>query len=364
MPVLLTFILCLFTTGCSTSEDDTSTKGFRFCVQMPKSIEVETKVDLGGDSSEKTAIQNAWIVQYNSNGQLLHCIYIDKGFKVDDTGYLVTITTGNETFTKMTSNFYFILNGGESLLNGFDTLKDNSKDVLLKKTSTMPNEGGIPTISGRPLLLTAGPTSYTEEKEAEKVILVSRVYRAFAKFSLTINFLGANDLFVVKEATVTNIPKEMALYAGGGSNNNYPATVDIYSTPIQLSGVSTNSTANFYMPENIRGIGNSSTFQGKNVASNGPGGNLDGCTYLTLKGKYYYDKTQSGGNYVQAPIDVEYRFYLGSNLTNDYNIRRDHHYNLTINLKGANSADLRVTITNGNVAVFDEVETITNTVDF
>ncbi|MFR8356705.1 MAG: hypothetical protein ACLVEJ_14465 [Parabacteroides sp.] len=37
-----------------------------------------------------------------------------------------------------------------------------------------------------------------------------------------------------------------------------------------------------------------------------------------------------------AGIKVEYRFYLGDNLTNNYNIQRDHHYDLTINIKGAN----------------------------
>lgn len=367
VPVLLTFILCLFATGCSTSEEDTSTEGFRFCVQIPKSIDVETKASLG-DGSEKIEITDAWIVQYSAEkdnlDNLLHCRYINQDFKGDDTGYLVEIATTKDDFTLITSDFYIILNGGADLLKDFEDAPDHSRAALLKKTCSILNSGN-PNIDARPSLLTAGPARYTKVDEAEKVIIVSRVYRAFAKLSLSVKFpASSKDLFVVDEATITNIPANMALYTGGGSSSNYPDVANIVTAPKTLSGVSTSGTVSFYMPENIRGTGISSTFQGKNVVDNGPGGNLDGCTYLTLKGKYYYDKTQSGGNYVQAPIDVEYRFYLGSNLTNDYNIRRDHHYNLTINLKGANSADLRVTITNGNVAVFDEVETITNTVDF
>ena len=48
----------------------------------------------------------------------------------------------------------------------------------------------------------------------------------------------------------------------------------------------------------------------------------------------------------------------------DYNIYQDYHYKLTVNIAGPNSADLRVTITNGNVAVFDDVDNVENTVNF
>ena len=51
-------------------------------------------------------------------------------------------------------------------------------------------------------------------------------------------------------------------------------------------------------------------------------------------------------------------------LVTDYNIYRDYHYKLTVNIAGPNSADLRVTITNGNVAVFDDVDNVENTVNF
>lgn len=49
---------------------------------------------------------------------------------------------------------------------------------------------------------------------------------------------------------------------------------------------------------------------------------------------------------------------------NDYNVQRGYEYNLNVQISGANSGDVRVTITNGNVVVFDEVETINKKVDF
>lgn len=367
---LVTLIFWLFVTGCSTSvdEDISDKNGFQFCVQIPKALEVETKASLGG-GDEKIDIKDAWIVQYASPGNnLLHCVYINSGFTTENTGYTVTITTKNDQFSLVSSSFYVILNGGAELLKDFESASDNSKEALLKKICAAPsNVDGSPAITSVPILLTAGPTEYTVTGEAEKVIVISRVYRAFAKLSLSVTFPTiANDIFVVESATVTNIPKNMALFAGGGSKTPYPELSTMYTSSISIKDIVVNGgKQSFYMPENIRGTGSSLTFQGKNQVANGPDGNLNGCTYLTIKGKYYYDKTQApGGGYIQTPIDVEYRFYLGSNLTNDYNIRRDHHYNLTVNITGANSADLRVTITNGNVAVFDKVQEITNEVDF
>lgn len=49
---------------------------------------------------------------------------------------------------------------------------------------------------------------------------------------------------------------------------------------------------------------------------------------------------------------------------NDYNIQRGMFYDMTLYINGANSADVRVTITDGNVIVFDKVVEITNTVEF
>lgn len=62
---------------------------------------------------------------------------------------------------------------------------------------------------------------------------------------------------------------------------------------------------------------------------------------------------------------VKYTFYLGGNFTNDYNIARDYSYDITFRIAGPNSADVRVEITDGNVAIFDEVDVIKNIiVDF
>lgn len=136
----------------------------------------------------------------------------------------------------------------------------------------------------------------------------------------------------------------------------------------------------FYMPENLRGVGCGKSFQEKNLNAYGPktdgkaptlgsdgkpetGGDLSKCTYIDLVGSYWYSYSSAAPT-ATSPISVRYRLYLGGNLVNDYNVRRGYHYTITVQISGANSGDVRVTITNGNVVVFDKVETIDKVVDF
>ena len=134
------------------------------------------------------------------------------------------------------------------------------------------------------------------------------------------------------------------------------------------------------MPENLRGVGCGKSFQEKNLNDYGPkadgkapalggdgkpesGGDLSKCTYIDLVGSYWYNYSTSAPD-ATNPISVRYRLYLGGNLVNDYNVRRGYHYTITVQISGANSGDVRVTITNGNVVVFDKVETIDKVADF
>lgn len=359
-------LFCLLFTGCDASELNDKTGyvekcDFQFCMQLPEPISVETKVQIGDD---KINVNNVWIIQYNASTNVyIKSLYKSSGFTQDaGNPYMVKISTDPsndaEKFSNVASRFYIIVNGGETLLKGFE----GDEATLKTKTVAYTTELGA-----APTFLTSvseyDPAKNTSNKE--KVVFISRLYRTYAKATIQVNLTDETVSLTDISATLTNIPKVMALYTagGGGSNSKYPATVDdqtMTTNAVDISSLtSIGSIVSFFMPENLRGIGKSDTFDGKNKESNGPGGNLTGCTYLTLKGTYKYNEDHANG------IKVEYRFYLGDNLTNNYNIQRDHHYNMTINIKGANSADLRVKITDGNVAVFDEVDVIPNiTVDF
>lgn len=351
-------------TACESAMDDTpgATKGFQFRVSLPDPIEVETKAGMGVDLIN---IQDIWIVQYNSeSGGLLNCVYLNSGFTDVHEGFMMQVTTDQKAFSDVQSRFYMIVNGGPDLLAGFKDAAENSENDLKKKRVLMD----APLMTSAPMLLTSESVEYMPEEGKDKVIVISRLYRAYAKLSLTMYVTDASaadasapsfTLDAADGVTLTHLPDSMALYTAAGGSGNYPQLDYVSSTSYPLSGAAIGGTKKqFWMAENLRGTGSSDSFSGKNKETNGPGGTLKGCTYLTLKGTYKYHASDAAG------IKVEYRFYLGSNLTKDYNIRRDHHYDLTVNLKGANSADMRVTITDGNVAVFDEVDKVENEVKF
>lgn len=421
--LLLAGIFNLLATGCTSSDTPAqpANNNFSFYIKMPDPITIETKAEIG-TKEEPITVNDVWILQYLArDNSLFRCLYIDNtSSQISNDGtYLVKIQTPDtqdEKFSDVESRFYIIVNGGEGLLNDFKTdalgTTDKSEDAL-KNIMTFIDynyQATNPTPLG---LLTAGPIAYkptTTSTDAEtyptkadentdggsetgtndggtneggtnegsngeenpaastdKVVFISRMYRAYAKVNVDIKFTAdakfPNSSFTVTECTVTNLPswgnssdKTIALYTPTTTAGGYPTT-DKVTESLKFS--SSNSSFSFYMPENLRGIGQGTSFEDKNKSGNGPGnsGSLDGCTYLTVKGDYKYESTQD-------PIKVEYTFYLGGNLINDYNIERDHLYNLTLNLKGANSADWRVKITDGNVAVFDEVTEINNKIDF
>lgn len=412
--LLLAGIFNLLATGCTPSDTPAQPANNNFCfyIKMPDPITVETKADIG-TADEPITVNDVWILQYLANGTLSQCLYIDEIDKItsEDKNYLVKIQTPeteDQKFSDVESHFYIIVNGGAELLNGFKGGVDDSENALKMINTFIEYQATNPTPPG---LLTAGPITYkptTTSTDAEtdptkadentdggsetgtndggtnegdtnegsngeenpaastdKVVFISRMYRAYAKVNVDIKFTAdakfPNSSFTVTECTVNNLPswgnssdKTIALYTPTTTAGGYPTT-DKVTESLKFS--SSNSSFSFYMPENLRGIGQGTSFEDKNKPENGPGGSLDGCTYLTVKGDYKYESTQD-------PIKVEYTFYLGGNLINDYNIERDHLYNLTLNLKGANSADWRVKITDGNVAVFDEVTEINNEIDF
>lgn len=415
--LLLAGIFNLLATGCTSSDTPAQPENnnFSFYIKMPDPITVETKADIG-TKEEPITVNDVWILQYLANGTLSQCLYIDDKYKItsEDNNYLVKIQTPDtpdERFSDVESRFYIIVNGGAGLLNDFkaEAVVTDKTEAALKKIMTYIDYNYLTTNTTPPGLLTAGPIAYkptTTSTDAEtyptkadegtgggsetgtneggtnegsngeenpaastdKVVFISRMYRAYAKVKVNINFQAdekfPNSSFTVTECTVNNLPSwgsaennTIALYTPAITDAGYPTT-DKVTESLKFS--SSNSSFSFYMPENLRGIGKSTSFEDKNKTENGPGRSLEGCTFLTVKGNYIYDSTKPSQN----PIKVEYTFYLGGNLTNDYNIERDHLYNLMLNLKGANSADWRVKITDGNVAVFDEVTEINNKVDF
>lgn len=369
MNKMLNKIICIATAGlasslllisCDTSLPDIENDGRGIIIQLkvPKALEVTTKVQ----TLDKIPISNVWVLQYGKeNSSLLRARkYLDSAMSTTPKNGTLEVKT--DGFSDVDSRFYVIANADNSFLTKEDTTITGSaiKEADLKKkisTWTGANE---------PNFVTAGPIALTTDsiqKYGGKAVIVAPLERAFARITL-IWTKPDNSNITITKVDLCNKPKAMAAYArGGGSlSDKYPVwTTSEEKQKVMEDVVSivdeefnANSSQIFYMPENLRGMGTGRTLAEKNMPGKGPGegGSLDGCTFILMSGEYKYPLV--GGGY-SSPIKVQYKIYLGGNLTNDYNIQRGYSYDLTVNISGANSADVRVTITDGRVVVFDDV---------
>lgn len=337
---------------------------------LPEELEVTTKAD-EENMFRDLPITDVWVLQYakETNALIKAGKYSGSSIGIESNGTKEVKTSG---FVGVDSYFYVIANGGDDFLVQGDTLVSGGSTIavaaLKGKTKELNNYTSNPTFATADSIVI---TQDSIDNNGGKAVIVAPLERAFArvnvKWNTTSTFKGSLKITDLK---VCNIPKAMATYARGGGElaDKYPVwtsnvTEVMKDTTVMTTGeLSQGSKQTFYMPENLRGMGTGTSFQEKNMPTKGPGGSLEGCTFILMNGEYKYPLP--GGSYSQ-PIKVQYKIYLGGNLTNDYNIQRGYSYDLTVNISGANSADVRVTITDGRVAVFDDVVVMdTVTVEF
>lgn len=109
-----------------------------------------------------------------------------------------------------------------------------------------------------------------------------------------------------------------------------PSGADCFGKPI-LNGTG-NLQFTWYLPENVRGKG-TATKQWEKTADTAPEGAEEYCTYLEIKGYYLHDGLVE---------NVVYHVYLGENNTDDFNIRRNHNYQMTATIKDKKLVDTRI----------------------
>lgn len=342
-------LLCVFS-SCETEEArQPETEGLRICLRLPEALTVETKA-AGDKILDGITIGDVWVLQYAADSTFKHKQYISN-IKAAAANQTITLETSG--FSNEDSRFYVIANAGNTNSTSSFSGTETELQALFRATDNGWSQSEYNLVS-------AGPVVYKARTgtSSDQAVIVAPLQRAFARVQVA---WKGSDAVEINRVKVTNLPKKMAFYARGGrpAGIAYPDIGDIMTDTKTVSSQSLtqNSTLTFYMPGNLRGMGTGTKFTDKNVEANGPGGTLNGCTYLELEGTYTYPGSS-------GQIGVKYRIYLGGNLVNDYNIRRGYSYAVTFNISGANSADVRVTVTDDNVVVFDDVETVDNTVDF
>lgn len=360
---LFLFCLGMISVVWSSCTDEATLPGEKgtitFQLSLPPALDITTR----GGSLGGATISDVWVLQYSEDSKAFIMGKNFSGNAIGNTEDNETIKVITSNFSNTKSNFYIIVNAGTNFLTEFikDTTTDRSEEALKKLTVVIAaGETAQPTLS------TCGPLKYSPDVTG-KVVLVAPLQHPCARISVqwnkTADFKGSITIDSVK---VKNLPLKMALYSRGGGklSDTYPELKEITTdfTVIRKTLLAFGTDCSFYMAENLRGTGTATSFPEKGLEEKGPNGTLNGCTCVVLTGNYQYPKTateQYGGI-----VKVEYRIYLGGNLLKDYNIQRGYEYKLAVNISGVNSGDIRVTITDGAVVVFDDVETIKKEVVF
>lgn len=372
------FIIVLIV--CSSCEDGLpqqekeSGGGLTLSLCMPPELTVQTKASL----TEQITINDVWIFQYTGESPAapLHVQHVTESGKITDmhdkdsnisANYIIQVET--DGFSDVDSRFYVIVNAGDDLdtklekytQSGSNISESDLKAETMAISNVPQNEIGF---------LTSGPIDYKQKSVTEgeniapaaessvKAIIDVPLRRAYAKIILK-KSEKSSDKFTPGSISITNYPSVMAVAVCGGdeaAGATYPVMANTSTT--QVTGSWNGNPLSFYMGENLRGTGTGSSMADKAKAQYGPGESLNYCTYIDINGTYKYKSDYADG------VGVSYRIYLGGNLLNDYNIQRGYSYSLTINVGGANSADVRVTITDGNVVVFDKTQTVNKTITF
>ncbi len=328
-------------------------------LQVPEQMTVSTRTTVN-PTLKGIEIKNVRAIQFGTNNTA-NKYYSDTDgtgnwYEVETESGLVVIATGESDFLNETGNIYIIVNGGDAdaSLTKTDMTENDLQTAALSLTGFSTTE--------EPQLLVYGPVKFTAQSgTVNPVAMLARMKRAYAK--VTVDYTVHTGVSITS-VEVQNMPPAICPFTAAGNTTPRDKT---YRTEV-LGSTETSTplpkSFTFYMPENLRGNGSATTEKDKNRTEYGPKETVSGspvdcldyCTCIVLKGTYSYPDVTG-----TDPISVEYRFYLGSDMVQNYDVERGKHYQLTVDLLGANSADARVTITDSNVFAVADPDNVDHT---
>ncbi len=284
---------------------------FTFNLATGSPLSVDTR-----SISDYSALNDIWVVQLNAAGtaalvppQRVTSITSDKKIRVklkveESKVYFFANTEKTDLFNTSAALTTFTAASVEAT-----TINNNNATVWESDRTYMPMFGTWPA-SG-----TGTPTVPTISGTTELTRVLSRV---------TVNVTNdTGGKLAISSMQLKNIPGVAQLCPSTAAT--YPATTVRYYN----SSPHTSASVIYTVAENCRGTG-SGRYETEKTAAMVTNGAY--ATHYEIKGKY------------NGKIDVTYRFYLGENTTNNYNIKRNTQYTFNISIKGMNQTDMRVTV--------------------
>ena len=311
----------MVTLRLSTAPETTGMPGTR-------GIENET-IDEGTDPDYK--VEDFWLVQYNGAGYMLGSprYFTKRDFAGDKE---ITIPVILPTVDNIAYKCVIIANthseGFHSTLTNANTI-DKLKAIAVpvkeqKDLFITDSESG----DSHKCLLMNSVTEVTNQTER----LDCELYRNVAKLTLKLEN-KTNSKVKITSVQLRNVADRMfvadRLYDGAATPSPTTEESSFMNMPIENHEISEggNTELKYYLPRNMRGKSSNQDPMQKNV--NAP----DYATFVEIMAEDTDKKTP-----------LRYRFYLGADMKNDFNVEPNHHYTLPITIvdKGNAFGDSRV----------------------
>lgn len=268
---------------------------------------------------------NIWVLQFNTSGV---CVRSQYYASYNPSNFPVTLSNGTSQTVAFVANTF-----DANLFKGYA----GSWSAFQALTKNLTAENGLYTgTASDHYLIISG--IYKGDITAAGLPAAVQMKRAVAKVKFTWSLsLPNGDAFTAKSLKICRVPRAQAYIEPSAAL--YPTTVTDTITYTATTNPAAGTTT-WYVTENTRGTGTGSTSFDKNAvtAQNGQGVY---CTYINLQGDYTFGSTS-------VTIGVSYKFYLGADVTSDYNVRRNNIYDLTVRITGANVADQRISMTSAS----------------
>lgn len=266
---------------------------------------------------------NIWMLQFDAGGACVRSVYYP-AYNPDN--FPVTLSNGTAQTVAFVANTFDanLFKDYAGTWNAFSALTRNVTEATVHTGSS----------AGDRYLIISG--IYKGDITAAGIPTAVQMKRAVAKvkFAWSAAGLPAGESFVPKSLQVYNAASKQAYLES--SATVYPAVAESNFASYAATNNPAAGTYTWYLAENRRGTGTGSTSFDKSEQT-APGGQGQYCTYIDLQGEYTFADGQKA--------DLSYKFYLGANVTSDYNVRRNNIYDMTVRITGANAADTRISIT-------------------
>lgn len=276
--------------------------------------EAQTRVATTSNSDENK-ISNIWVLQYNAAGTLLLTAprYYTLNPVINTTG---SITVMLRPATN--SVIHIIANTNNS---GWLKNTDVSTPAKLNNlTFTFNNESAVYGGTNKNLLM-SGNTTATIKAGVTNNLGTINLKRMVAKINFKYTLATAvQGKLTVTKITIENIPNIIKV---GEPTATYPTTLTSCSYN-EVTAPTAGNKYTWYVPENLQGSTANTNEKTKN----------EGAPGNALIIRLYIDSQLDGNNYV-------YTLYPGENKTNDFNIKRNCDYNVSLTLNSS-ATDSRV----------------------